>query len=136
MSTEVLYCWCHSDSASVLLYFTLLIGILVFHKHVVPYVFFFCRCTEDLHKLAVSPFRKFLGIDESHTDLPKRHSLNSGSRVSKRMNYGLNDSVSGILFSLNFESAEERRERRRVVERYIYNVDTLSSSQWETHLEE
>ena len=25
MSTVVLYCWCHSDSASVLLYFTLLI---------------------------------------------------------------------------------------------------------------
>ena len=25
MSTMVFYCWCHSDSASVLLYFTLLI---------------------------------------------------------------------------------------------------------------
>ena len=25
MSTVVLYCWCHSDSASVLLYFTLVI---------------------------------------------------------------------------------------------------------------
>ena len=23
MSTEVIYCWCHNDSASVLLYFTL-----------------------------------------------------------------------------------------------------------------
>ena len=27
MSTVVLYCWCHSDSASVLLYFTLTVWI-------------------------------------------------------------------------------------------------------------
>ena len=27
MSTVVLYCWCHSDSASVLLYFTFLLHL-------------------------------------------------------------------------------------------------------------
>ena len=32
MSTVVLYCWCHSDSASVLLYFTLLPNFGGFHR--------------------------------------------------------------------------------------------------------
>ena len=35
MSTVVLYCWCHSDSASVLLYFTLLNILYCFKIQVV-----------------------------------------------------------------------------------------------------
>ena len=38
MSTVVLYCWCHSHSASVLLYFTLLLRSSTFHKYNVHHV--------------------------------------------------------------------------------------------------
>ena len=91
------------------------------------------RCVGDLPKVAVRPFRQFLGIEESHTELPKQHS-DPGGRVAKEGNYEFDNSHSGFLFSPYFESDEERRERRRVVERY--NVETLSSSQWETSLEQ
>ena len=32
MSTVVLYCWCHSDSASVLMYFTCRTSVICYHK--------------------------------------------------------------------------------------------------------
>ncbi|KAK3082702.1 hypothetical protein FSP39_003173 [Pinctada imbricata] len=88
------------------------------------------RCSTDLSKVTDRPFRQFLGI-EGHVDLPKQHS-DPGGRVSRDMEYEFDSNSGAYIFSPFCESEEERKERRRVVERY--NVDTLTSSKWESSI--